>query len=532
MFRAAAVFSDNMVLQRDKKICVFGQGVSGKRINANLYKGEKKVSGTTICMDEKWMLYLPPLSADTGFVMEITDGDTTVKFENIAVGEVWLAGGQSNMELELQNADGGQELLMLGGLQTQTAQQATDSLHTDEERASLLSKIRFYYTPKQAYKDENFEKTERASHWELFNKEDAAKWSAVGVYYGMELAKELDVTIGILGCNWGGTSAGCWMSREAILAQKATVSYIEDYENADCVKKSEEEQIAEYKEYQRYQEEWDRRSAEIYAKEPMMPFDKIQEILGPCRYPGPVNCANFTRPAGLYETMLKRVMPYTLKGFIYYQGESDEHKPDSYYALFTGMIRQWREDWGDDTLPFLLVQLPMHRYQHEPDTKSWCLLREAQMKTYKTVKNTGIAVIIDCGQFHEIHPKNKKPVGERLALQALALVYGRIEEDKAFGPVYKDFLCKEGGMELEFEHAAEGIVYTGEKPEGFELAGNDGVFEEAEAVFVGNKVFLKAENIKEPVMARYLWTNYSKVNVFGKNGLPMAPFRTHLFSQV
>ncbi len=510
MFRTAAVFSNHMVLQRDKRVCVFGEGVSGNHISAVLYKGDKQVSGDTVCRDGKWMIYLPGLSADTGFMMEVTDGETIIKFEDIAIGEVWLAGGQSNMELELQNADGGRELLKSGN--------------------SMCEKVRFYYTPKQAYKGADFEVVERASHWELFNETDAAKWSAVGVYYAMELAKNLNVTVGILGCNWGGTSASCWMSREAILEQEATKSYIEEYDRGDCIKKSEEEQIQEYREYQLYQEEWDKKSAEIYAKEPMMPFDKIQEILGPCPYPGPMNCANFTRPAGLYETMLKRVMPYTIKGFIYYQGESDEHKPHSYYALFTRMIRQWREDWGDDNLPFLMVQLPMHRYQHDPDTRSWCILREAQMKAYRTVRNTGIAVIIDCGQFHEIHPKNKKPVGQRLALQALSSVYGLIDDDQAFGPVYKDFLYKDGGMELTFEHASEGMIYTGKRPEGFELAGADGIFSEAEVIFYGNKAFLKAENIKEPVMARYLWTNYGEVNVFGKNGLPMAPFRTHIFS--
>ena len=558
MFRAAAVFSNHMVLQRDKRISIFGEGISGSRISAVLYKEEKikydseneetfdknnkRVSGMTVCRDGKWMLYLPALSADTGYVMEITDGNTTILFEDIAIGEVWLAGGQSNMELELQNADGGKELLALGKKQPEAQEYAENAANAPEaavrsevsaekqDNKRLLEKIRYYYTPKQAYKGADFEETERASGWELFNDTDGARWSAVGVYYAMELVKSLNVTVGILGCNWGGTSASCWMSREAVLEQKATESYIKEYESSDCVKKSEEEQIKEYEEYQRYQEEWDQKAAEVYAKEPMISFVDIQKLLGPCRYPGPMNCANFTRPAGLYETMLKRVAPYTVRGFIYYQGESDDHKPDSYYALFTRMIRQWREDFGDDSLPFLTVQLPMHRYQHDPDTGNWCILREAQMKAYQTVKNTGIAVIIDCGQFHEIHPKNKKPVGERLALQALSFVYGLIEEDKAFGPVYQDFLYRDGGMEITFTHAKEGITFTGNVPNGFELAGEDGIFEKAEASFAGNKVFLTSENIKEPVMARYLWTNYSEVNVFGKNSLPMAPFRTHYFA--
>lgn len=112
--------------------------------------------------------------------------------------------------------------------------------------------------------------------------------------------------------------------------------------------------------------------------------------------------------------MVSRVCPYTIKGFLYYQGESDDHKPDSYYTLLTSLIRLWREKWGDDELPFIIVQLPMFKYAADPDYKHWCKIREAQMRAYKTVKNTGIAVISDCGEFNEIHPKNKVPVGERL----------------------------------------------------------------------------------------------------------------------
>ncbi|MDE7222939.1 MAG: sialate O-acetylesterase, partial [Acetatifactor sp.] len=344
-----------------------------------------------------------------------------------------------------------------------------------------------------------------------------------------ELAEKLQVTVGVIGCNWGGTSASCWRSREAILAQEATRSYGEEYEKSELVHKPETEQIREYREYLAHQENWDKRAASVYEKEPMMAFDKVQELIGPCRYPGPMNCANFTRPAGLYDTMLRRVMPYTLRGFIYYQGESDDHRPQDYYALLTGMIRQWRQDWGDDRLPFLLVQLPMHRYQHDPDTKNWCIIRESQMRAFQMLRNTGIAVAIDCGQFHEIHPKNKKPVGERLALQALSGVYQLIPGKDAFGPIYRDFLYRDQGMELAFDYAQDGLVCRGDKISGFELAGADGVFVEAQVVFEGERIFLHSEEVREPVMARYLWTNYGEVTVFGANGLPMAPFRTHLF---
>ncbi len=515
MLQAAAIFSDNMVLQRNKKIRVFGTADSGSRITVSLLNQMQE----TWCRNGKWMVYLPELEPAEGVEMKISDGRETVCFTNVAVGEVWLAGGQSNMELELQNADGGADILKNG---------LKDN--------NILSKIRFYYTPKIAYEGEMLYAEERKSHWELFDETNAARWSAVGFFFAKELAEKFhdrkeDVTIGIIGCNWGGTSASAWMSREALLEQEATRSYVEEYENSQWVRKSRQEQIQDYEDYLVYHADWEKRAAEIYKEEPMMPFDKVQEIVGPCKYPGPMNCANFTRPGGLYESMLKRIIPYTLRGFIYYQGESDEHKPESYYSLFTRMIRQWREDFEDETLPFLLVQLPMHRYQHDPDTRSWCIIREAQMKAYHEVKNTGIAVIIDCGQFHEIHPKNKKPVGHRLALQALWQTYHLLSEEEAFGPVYQDFLYRNGGMEISFRYARNGFSVKGELS-GFEIAGEDERFYPAKAVVLSdrNTVFLCSEEVKQPVMARYLWTNYGEVTLFGANGLPAAPFRTHIFA--
>ena len=514
MFKPAAIFSDHMVLQRGKRICVFGKGESGSQITVKLFlEGEADLSSArAICREGRWTAYLPEREAAAGLIMEITDGTETIRYQDIVIGEVWLAGGQSNMELELQNALGGQELLENG-----TAEGVD------------YTGVRFYYTPKLAYRDEHYEEETDKSCWELFDREAAAKWSAVGVYFAGMLSAKLGVTVGIVGCNWGGTSASCWMSREALLEQEATRCYVEDYESSDCIKKPEAEQIREYKEYQIYQEDWDKRAAAVYEKEPMIPFDEIQQRIGPCQYPGPMNCANFTRPFGLYETMLRQVCPYTLRGFLFYQGESDEDRADRYYALFGRMISQWREDWQEPSLPFLMVQLPMHRYQHDSDTRSWCLIRESQMKVYQTLRNTGIAVAIDCGQFHEIHPRNKKPVGERLALQALAQIYGSIPKSQAFGPVYRDFLYRDGGMELFFDYAEEGMYFRDGCQEGFELAGPDGVFYPAKAELEGNKIFLRSAGVEEPVMARYLWTNYGEVSVFGANHLPMAPFRTHKF---
>lgn len=522
MLQAAAVFSDNMVLQRDKKIRVFGTGESGSRIRVTLLNK----TAEAVCREGKWIAYLPEFEAVEDAVMEITDGKTTLRFINIAIGEVWLAGGQSNMELELQNADGGQEIL-------QNFDSAQKVVIDGAEMSEAIRRVRFYYTPKVAYECEALWEAEKNSRWELFGKEAAAKWSAVGFFYAVRLAEKLGVTVGVIGCNWGGTSASAWMSREALLEQEATKSYVEEYENSEWVKKSRAEQIKDYDEYLEYHADWERRAGKIYEENPRESFDRVQELVGPCRYPGPMNCANFTRPAGLYEVMLRKIAPYTMRGFLYYQGESDEHKPKSYYALLTRMMRQWREDFLDHELFFLLVQLPMHQYEGTKDDKSWCMIREAQLRAYENIKNTGLAVIIDCGQFHEIHPRNKQPVGERLALQALCQVYHRIEAEEAFGPLYRDFLYRDGGMEIFFRYAKEGFLVKGAVPSGFEIAGEDGVFYPAKAGFTekGDSVFLKAAQVERPLMARYLWTNYAEVNVFGKNGLPTAPFRTHLFDE-
>jgi sialate O-acetylesterase len=418
------------------------------------------------------------------------------------IGEVWLCGGQSNMELELQNCKGGKEIL---------------------EELSPECNVRFYYTNKISMVGEELYAAEKNSGWSEAGKDSSAAWSAVGFFFARKLAKELGVTVGLIGCNWGGTSASAWMDRDTIADSKQTVSYIEEYDNAVRGKPT-ELQIKEYDEYAAYQKEWWERTQKVYAEDPNCPWDKLQELCGESKYPGPMNCKNEYRPAGLYETMLMRVCPYTLKGFLYYQGESDDHKPKSYYKLFTNLIGLWREKWEDDELPFIMVQLPMFKYEQDPDYKHWCLIREAQMKAFKTVKNTGIAVISDCGKFNNIHPVDKVPVGERLCLQAEKLAYGM--DVDAFGPIYKSAIYKDSGMELSFEHAENGFEVKGDKIGTFEIAGEDKLFHPAEAEIRGDKIFIKSAQVAVPKYARFDWFNWTNVVLFGKNGIPVAPFRT------
>lgn len=501
MFKTAAVFSDNMVLQREKNISVWGEADSGAVVTAMI--NGKKAECTA--KDGKWSIILPPMTAGGPYELHIvcrTDCEESVIFRNVMIGEVWLCGGQSNMELELQNAKNGKAVLA----------ELTNDMP-----------VRFYYTNKVGTV-KAAEEAEKTSCWGMCDPEGSKAWSAVGFFFARKLAKELGVTVGLIGCNWGGTSGSAWVDRKTLDINKELNSYLEEYDKA-IEGKSVHQQEKEYADYLDYDKAWNEKSQEIYKKEPDASWDKVQQLCGENKWPGPINSFNPYRPAGLFETMLSRVCPYTLRGFLYYQGESDDHKPNTYYTLLTSLISLWRNIWNDEKLPFIIVQLPMFKYKNDPDYKHWCLIREAQMRAFQTVKNTGIAVITDCGELDNIHPTDKLPVGERLCLQAQKLAYGM--DVKAFGPIYSSYEYINGGIKLDFEYAENGFTVKDKEPIGFEIAGKDKKFYPAKAEITGNTIFISSEKVSAPVYARYCWVNYGEVNIFNETGIPLAPFRTH-----
>lgn len=498
--KVASVFSNNMVLQREKNINIWGTGNDGDIVTVTLVDAQVTVK----IKDNKWMAVLPSMPAGGPYTVEVSDGNSTITFSNVMIGEVWLAGGQSNMELELQNSKDGKKVL-----------ETIDNKN-----------VRFYYTNKRSYIDEEFLEAEAKSSWQECTPETAGIWSAVAYYYADKLAKELDVTVGIIGCNWGGTSASAWISEESLAIDKDTNTYVEEYDKVN-EGRTFEEYLAELEDYNNWYGPWQKRVDQCYAEDPKILWTKVLEIAGESRWPEPLGPKSPYRPSGLYETMVKRVMPYTLRGFIYYQGESDDHKPNIYAKLLTKLIEQWRCDWQDDELPFILVQLPMFIGRGDEDKKHWAVIREQQMLVHKTVKNTGIAVILDCGEFDNIHPVDKVPVGYRLALQGLYHVYGK--DVKAYGPIYKGLRYLENTIELTFDYAEDGIIVKGEKAEGLEIAGEDKEFVEADIYINGNKIIVSSEKVAEPKYVRYAWTNYGPVTLYNNEGLPMAPFRTNRF---
>lgn len=628
-FKVAAIFSDNMVLQRDKRICVFGEAEDDIQVTMSFL--DQKVSA--VSRDGRFKLWLEPLPAtvlegedplhcgsdmiitarktgsgsntEPDYEQNVSPGgvsddqstasesgqsaidsgsdDICTVFRNVVVGEVWLAGGQSNMEYELQNMTGAGEIFGQGS----------------DDITKNRNNVRFYYTQKKGFIDEEFIISESKTRWELFTDDGVKYWSAVGFLYAARLASRLGVIVGIVGCNWGGTSASAWIDRESLVSNDETRIYVDEYDEK-VAGRTPEEQKADYDGYVERITKWDAEAQKIWAEKPDTDWDEMIARLGPNEWPGPMNMYNPFRPAGLYECMISRIMPYTLKGVIYYQGESDDHRPGCYYTLFSMLIRMWRRYFEDEELPFIHVQLPMHRYAADPDMKNWCVIRDAQMKVFLNGLSDGIAVIPDCGEFNEIHPKDKRVVADRLSKQALFNIYGLLPEEEAFGPILRDIILP-GGAEnyssgasgdvtavsgdatactgklmIVFDYAEKGFVIKNYNHSdlakahetdiinndgiiGFEIAGADKEFYPAYVEIPGlnegckagpgaiceetgsmqehdkavclkkNVIILSSDKVSEPCYARYLWTNYGTVSLYGADSdIPMAPFDSSL----
>ena len=535
IFSVAAVFSDNMVLQRNRFISFFGDADDDFTVTVTLFNENGKIlsQNKAASHDGKWTVKLEPQSAQNNCKIDIsaTDGTASINktFSNVCIGEVWLAGGQSNMEFELQNCTEG-----------------PDELTNQKDDPN----VRFYYTNKIAWKDEHFYEAEKNTCWQTWESNGKKSWSAVGYFFAKKLAQDLGCTVGVIGCNWGGTSASAWMKKDYLSVDDDLRTYLTEQEKATAGK-SIEQQIKEYEDYEKEYSEWDKKYAKLWQEKPGISWEEAEKLLGKNPWPGPKSCKNPYRPTGLYECMLSRITPYTLQGVIWYQGESDDHKPQMYAKLFGMMIQNWREDFDNPELPFIFVQLPEHRYEQDKDFKHWCLIREAQLKIHQTVKNAWMTCAMGLGQFSDIHPRAKKTLAERMEQNALANVYKKLPSENVLSPILKDYFSKDGKITLVFDNADNGFsihddsqtlenykklekIQGNDVPSdftGFEVAGIDGVYYPAKFAFGGtdshlNTIILCSSKVPQPVFARYAWYNYGPSPVFGKNGLPLSPFRT------
>jgi sialate O-acetylesterase len=474
-----ALLSDHAVFQQGLPIPVWGWADPGEQVTVEFRK--QKVTTRTPASG-RWMVRLKPEKAGGPDALKVT-GKKTLTASDVQVGEVWLASGQSNMEFPLNRS----------------FEAAADIA------ASSNSLIRHFEVPR-VKADQPL--TDVRGYWELASPDASQNFSAVAYYFSRDLQKALQVPVGIIHASWGGSPAEVWMNESVITANP-------EYKN-DILGRYEEQR----KRYVELATRWqhDRTNA-LRTRQPVPP-----RPLAPWR------------PAELYNGMIVPLIPYALRGVIWYQGEANAGRAAQYRTLYPDLIQNWRKDWDLSDLTFLGVQLApfdhgrkrsLEEITAAPTSSAWAELREAQVLSTQTLKNCGLAVITDVGDKDDIHPVRKAPVGARLALQARRIAYG--EKIVASGPTYKSMKLKDGQLVVSFENVGSGLQVRGEQLTGFALCGEDRHFVWAKAEIDGDKVVLSSPQVAKPIAARYGWADFPVVNLFNREGLPASPFRTDDF---
>jgi sialate O-acetylesterase len=332
----------------------------------------------------------------------------------------------------------------------------------------------------------------------------------VGYFFGRKLQQELNIPIGLLHTSWGGTPAEAWTSAPALAGDKALNHVVGDWQ------KRMERFPAELAKYEKDLITW--QASANAAKAAGKP--------APNKPRPPAGDDSPHKPSSLFNGMISPLLPYTVRGAIWYQGESNAGRHAEYHQLMTLMIGDWRQHFGQGDFSFYIVQLANFKARADQPTDSdWAKLRDAQYLTTTTVKNTGLATIIDIGDEKDIHPKNKQDVGLRLALNALAKDYGK--DITYSGPVFKSLAIEGNKAVLSFDHIGGGLTMSqGDKLSGFAIAGADGVFVWGDAAIVGDTVVVSAATVAKPTAVRYAWADNPDCNFANKAGLPAVPFKS------
>jgi len=485
------LFGSNMVLQRDKNAVVWGTGTDGQSVSVSI-NGQTQ---NAVVHDGRWRVALDPESAGGPYVLTIASGDQKTVFENVMFGEVWFAGGQSNMRFPLFASTDAEALFASGKLEH--------------------PQLRLFAMPERI---NELDRDLPIKGWQESSRESATDFSAVAWFFGMHLQQQLDVPVGIIMSSRGGTPAEAWMAAGcsntcppfAAYADGLDRQYRENFQSLEAYQEA----------YRQYREDFKTHAKKVSENKPSTP---------PVEPHGPYSSQ---RPAGLYDSMIKPLAPFTLKGFLWYQGESNMWRAYDYRLVLTSLISNWRRDFEDESLPFLIVQLPGYGCDGVAHS-IWAEVRDSQFSVAQKVPGAELVAIPELGDKDNIHPKQKEPVGFRLSLLARGLIYG--EELTCSGPMYKSVRFDDARAMVSFDHSGNELVQKGDTLNGFTICGADKVFHPAEAVVVGETVVVSSEQVDKPIAVRYLWKNWidgSEVSLFNDADLPASPFRTDDFKLV
>ncbi len=488
--RLPRIFGDHMVLQRDREVPIFGKADPGVEVLASI---DGKSVKTKTGPEGRFTLLLPAHGAGGPFNLELrTSTGAALVLHDLLFGEVWLCSGQSNMTFALRKAKGGAEAIA-------GSEDPEFRLFTVKREASMRPR------------------SDCEGEWVRAGPRTAPGFSAVAFFFGRELRRALRVPVGLIHASWGGTAVEAWTSLPSLEGETGAREMLRRWKTID------ERWPARRKEFDRKLAAW-RLAVGEARKKGRRPPRKPRPPLGP---------EDKNHPAVLYNGMIHPIRPFAIRGVIWYQGERNASRPSEYRALFPLLIRDWRRLWslppfaspGDRirrprTFPFLYVQLAAF----EAGSRDWAELRDAQASAL-SLPETGMATAIDVGNPRNIHPIDKETVGHRLALLIRAKVYG--ERDLVCtGPVLSGVKRKGKTLVLSFRSIGSGLVAKHLPMTGFEIAGRDRRFRNAEARIEGDTVVLTAEGSARPKYARYLWSNAPKASLYNAEGLPAFPFRT------
>jgi sialate O-acetylesterase len=472
-----AIFGDHMVLQQELRVPVWGTASPGEKVRVTA--GDQSAS-TTADGSGKWRVDLAPFAANTPAMTVTVVGKNTLTFQDVLIGDVWLASGQSNMEFAF--AHGGthpeDNTGYLGGV--------LDAANEDAKANDPALRI-FYVAHKMSVTPVD----DVVGKWELCTSESIADFSGVAYYFGREIRHAFHRPVGLIGSYYGGTGCEAWTSLDG------------------------------------------------FEKDP--PFaDKVDQIKQ--LRAAPPAALERHMPSVLYNGMIAPLVPYAIKGVIWYQGEDNGGNPVPYRTLFPRLITDWRERWGEGDFPFLFVQLAEWGGNGGPAGNNWPMLREAQAMAL-ALPNTGMATAIDIGDTYTIHPSDKLDVGIRLGLVAKHVAYG--QELIYSGPTYDKMTVEGNTIRVSFTPSDPGLN-IGVSPHppadeapipttdllGFVIAGADQKFVQADAKIDGATVVVSSPQVPNPVAVRYDWAHSTQANLYGKDNLPALPFRSDNWDNV
>ena len=499
--KLSSLFSDHMVLQQQKPIRLWGEGVGAVTVRL------ADVTATAPCVDGVWQAELPPMAAGGPYTLTLQDAVGEVALTDVMLGEVWLAAGQSNMEHPLFSSEDGF-----------AAADAAD-----------LPQIRFFTVPRrnEAGQDRygwHFEAVRSVdTPWQVCTPETALHFSAIGFYFARHLQVEKGVAVGVISCNYGGTRIEPWIDPATIAADPRFAMVRQRVDTA-----LEGLDLEEYEAvYQAYRDEMDAQcqSADAVAK---------AKELGPYAF-GRYNCIDWPKeppfgpkwqnwPGVLYENMTASIVPYALRGVLWYQGESSRNDAPYYFDMFAAYAQQCRRDFRDERLPIFTVQLAP--YVCDPPF-SWARMVEQQVRIAKEQEGVYLITTGDIGEYGNIHPMYKRQFGERLWLAANKVVYGG--EAEYCGPLYAGHTVEGDALRVTFTHTVGGLTVK-DTPD-FTLCGEGGVFHPATATVEGDTLLVHSPEVPYPVHIRYGFADQFRLSLFNGDGFPAAPFRTDCFDK-